>query len=196
MIRRPPRSTRTDTLFPYTTLFRSTAAHINAGVTLVNLEAVRNTDFSEEVDRYMESNRYTITLGDQQILNAAFYQRIKYLPVDWNVHGSMFDKNWRAKNLGISNRLEKEDVERAVRDPAIIHYTYKRKPWLAPDHPRSVEWLKCAAETSFFEQGYLDSLKPRVAKPKAVPKTMKRGPFLRINKTGGRSEEHTSELQP
>src|SRR3546814_8215038 len=27
MIRRPPRSTRTDTLFPYTTLFRSPAAH-------------------------------------------------------------------------------------------------------------------------------------------------------------------------
>src|SRR3546814_4473318 len=32
MIRRPPRSTRTDTLFPYTTLFRS--SH-NAGVTVV-----------------------------------------------------------------------------------------------------------------------------------------------------------------
>src|SRR3546814_11614563 len=28
MIRRPPRSTRTDTLFPYTTLFRSTGAVI------------------------------------------------------------------------------------------------------------------------------------------------------------------------
>src|SRR3546814_13775057 len=27
MIRRPPKSTRTDTLFPYTTLFRSKAAH-------------------------------------------------------------------------------------------------------------------------------------------------------------------------
>src|SRR3546814_11239257 len=27
MIRRPPRSTRTDTLFPYTTLFRSRYAH-------------------------------------------------------------------------------------------------------------------------------------------------------------------------
>src|SRR3546814_5035009 len=27
MIRRPPRSTRTDTLFPYTTLFRSEAGH-------------------------------------------------------------------------------------------------------------------------------------------------------------------------
>src|SRR3546814_13223091 len=28
MIRRPPRSTRTDTLFPYTTLFRSCISHI------------------------------------------------------------------------------------------------------------------------------------------------------------------------
>src|SRR3546814_15415603 len=28
MIRRPPRSTRTDTLFPYTTLFRARAAHL------------------------------------------------------------------------------------------------------------------------------------------------------------------------
>src|SRR3546814_18625472 len=29
MIRRPPRSTRTDTLFPYTTLFRSDRAHLD-----------------------------------------------------------------------------------------------------------------------------------------------------------------------
>src|SRR3546814_1704104 len=31
MIRRPPRSTRTDTLFPYTTLFRSNVEGIEAG---------------------------------------------------------------------------------------------------------------------------------------------------------------------
>src|SRR3546814_2571259 len=30
MIRRPPRSTRTDTLFPYTTLFRSSRQHVAA----------------------------------------------------------------------------------------------------------------------------------------------------------------------
>src|SRR3546814_3505696 len=39
MIRRPPRSTRTDTLFPYTTLFRS-AQRIN-GVTARNAQEVR-----------------------------------------------------------------------------------------------------------------------------------------------------------
>src|SRR3546814_17450404 len=32
MIRRPPRSTRTDTLFPYTTLFRSTFAKVLMGL--------------------------------------------------------------------------------------------------------------------------------------------------------------------
>src|SRR3546814_12783527 len=32
MIRRPPRSTRTDTLFPYTTLFRSPTSFTNAKI--------------------------------------------------------------------------------------------------------------------------------------------------------------------
>src|SRR3546814_14786709 len=39
MIRRPPRSTRTDTLFPYTTLFRS-AGHPGNGRTLTPSEAL------------------------------------------------------------------------------------------------------------------------------------------------------------
>src|SRR3546814_20915873 len=36
MIRRPPRSTRTDTLFPYTTLFRSTVLKIPAGANIAD----------------------------------------------------------------------------------------------------------------------------------------------------------------
>src|SRR3546814_8223001 len=35
MIRRPPRSTRTDTLFPYTTLFRSLATSLALGLALL-----------------------------------------------------------------------------------------------------------------------------------------------------------------
>src|SRR3546814_4379396 len=35
MIRRPPRSTRTDTLFPYTTLFRSGRAMLETGTIFV-----------------------------------------------------------------------------------------------------------------------------------------------------------------
>src|SRR3546814_9747060 len=53
MIRRPPRSTRTDTLFPYTTLFRSLAK---------NTQAPRVTDNvvdGEEIGRVVQ-------LGDQR----------------------------------------------------------------------------------------------------------------------------------
>src|SRR3546814_6637134 len=39
MLRRPPRSTRTDTLFPYTTLFRSTTAPSILLVSTQNTEA-------------------------------------------------------------------------------------------------------------------------------------------------------------
>src|SRR3546814_11590831 len=45
MIRRPPRSTRTDTLFPYTTLFRSignwSALHLLSRTTLASHAAVQ-----------------------------------------------------------------------------------------------------------------------------------------------------------
>src|SRR3546814_11325088 len=43
MIRRPPRSTRTDTLFPYTTLFRSSLAHPGV-VDLQDLDVVGVVD--------------------------------------------------------------------------------------------------------------------------------------------------------
>src|SRR3546814_4200493 len=41
MIRRPPRSTRTDTLFPYTTLFRSVPSDIPGGEDEIMLSIVR-----------------------------------------------------------------------------------------------------------------------------------------------------------
>src|SRR3546814_2211653 len=37
MIRRPPRSTRTDTLFPYTTLFRSLGETVGAGQAILRV---------------------------------------------------------------------------------------------------------------------------------------------------------------
>src|SRR3546814_1471571 len=41
MIRRPPRSTRTDTLFPYTTLFRSPERQARIGITRVDVDHPR-----------------------------------------------------------------------------------------------------------------------------------------------------------
>src|SRR3546814_14881906 len=49
MIRRPPRSTRTDTLFPYTTLFRSATG--GCGGRLTTAEIDDRANFLQELDR-------------------------------------------------------------------------------------------------------------------------------------------------
>src|SRR3546814_4515920 len=57
MIRRPPRSTRTDTLFPYTTLFRSPEERILAGkgLTRTTARASSATSRSEEHTSELQS---------------------------------------------------------------------------------------------------------------------------------------------
>src|SRR3546814_4371052 len=45
MIRRPPRSTRTDTLFPYTTLFRSIAPDSGIPANCTDLFGIEVTEF-------------------------------------------------------------------------------------------------------------------------------------------------------
>src|SRR3546814_12543568 len=57
MIRRPPRSTRTDTLFPYTTLFRSRHGKGPAKPSDVALEAERARLEKVERDRALERER-------------------------------------------------------------------------------------------------------------------------------------------
>src|SRR3546814_4435785 len=54
MIRRPPRSTRTDTLFPYTTLFRSECQRIGSGPQLRDQRQGRCGSF----ERRRFSNRF------------------------------------------------------------------------------------------------------------------------------------------
>lgn len=144
------------------------APHINAGVTLLDIEAIRKANFADRINRYLDSHRYLITLGDQQIINAVFHREIKYLPVEWNVHGSMFDRGWRRKNIGVSNSFTTSEIRRAVHNPAIIHFTFMRKPWISSEHPKTDEWFKYAKLTpafsgktlSFIQSNCLGKLSP------------------------------------
>src|SRR3546814_7381344 len=64
MIRRPPRSTRTDTLFPYTTLFRSSDGEHGflAGFAYGIFFAIAALPFGITVDRYNRRNLMTVEL--------------------------------------------------------------------------------------------------------------------------------------
>src|SRR3546814_8771382 len=48
MRRRPPRSTRTDTLFPYTTLFRSPEAFFGSADHVLDVDADRDVDMHRD----------------------------------------------------------------------------------------------------------------------------------------------------
>src|SRR3546814_4137902 len=60
MIRRPPRSTRTDTLFPYTTLFRSMMgqqSNASSGLAIQSLVEQGTTTLAEINDNYRMARR-------------------------------------------------------------------------------------------------------------------------------------------
>src|SRR3546814_17154062 len=68
MIRRPPRSTRTDTLFPYTTLFRSLRRLVRAGT-----ETCRPRPYRETITwrRNCQSSEEATLLGTHPEIGAA-----------------------------------------------------------------------------------------------------------------------------
>src|SRR3546814_8466950 len=83
MIRRPPRSTRTDTLFPYTTLFRSVAGVVNikTKTDVDGLELNFNTSvpFDGGGEQYRASAVWGKTFSRGHFLIAADYTHIKEL---------------------------------------------------------------------------------------------------------------------
>src|SRR3546814_17521733 len=74
MIRRPPRATRTDTLFPYTTLFRSERSFENGlGGELVKLWAGQAGEQDFALDAYVPAERHALV--EQALVT------LGYLPV-------------------------------------------------------------------------------------------------------------------
>src|SRR3546814_4035575 len=80
MIRRPPRSTRTDTLFPYTTLFRSEEEYGGAGMGylehMVAMEEISRASASVGLSYGAHSNLCV----NQIRLNGTAEQKRRYLP--------------------------------------------------------------------------------------------------------------------
>src|SRR3546814_12296153 len=62
MIRRPPISTRTDTRFPYTTLFRARTVGLRACLLLWVISTTTRAESVDQLDIVRNGDRYAITL--------------------------------------------------------------------------------------------------------------------------------------
>src|SRR3546814_1730147 len=85
MIRRPPRSTRTDTLFPYTTLFRSnttvtntTRVEIDTSTTVAGLNQLRQVLTTAERSRSMASTLMNAQRSEEHTSELQSLMRISY----------------------------------------------------------------------------------------------------------------------
>src|SRR3546814_8570432 len=100
MIRRPPRSTRTDTLFPYTTLFRSGRRKIGeqlvvAGTSFEQLSKEHQRPIYSALDQAPASNARPVVVADKMDVHAATLKALDilqkslkgyFLVVEWDAH--------------------------------------------------------------------------------------------------------------
>src|SRR3546814_1719771 len=95
MIRRPPRSTRTDTLFPYTTLFRSghalsittatirlPAASTSPNVGTKTVERSRSEEHTSELQSLMRISYAVFCLKKKKKKNTIQKHNHKYRPIN------------------------------------------------------------------------------------------------------------------
>src|SRR3546814_1473849 len=107
MIRRPPRSTRTDTLFPYTTLFRSAEAiEQAAGVGLDLVEVSPNAD--PPVCKFLDVGKFKYEA--QKKANAARKtqrtQEIKEIKMRPNIDDHDFDVKMKKRSEEHTSELQ------------------------------------------------------------------------------------------
>src|SRR3546814_19753916 len=87
MIRRPPRSTRTDTLFPYTTLFRSSSVVLGTAkvVDILEVDPIRLPDVGVDADTVV-AGRLIAAKQDRRVAIQATRDRNRQEQIDGRQH--------------------------------------------------------------------------------------------------------------
>lgn len=116
-------------------------SYFNAGVMLINLKRWREMDFTTLGKQYIIENSGKIVHHDQDVINALLNDRKQLISIRWNLMDFFL-----LTKPDIQKRRT-DDLNRAVKHPAIIHFTGSRKPWLHNcDSPFRKLYLKTAAE--------------------------------------------------
>jgi lipopolysaccharide biosynthesis glycosyltransferase len=117
-------------------------AYFNAGVLKVPLDRWRDERVAEQALTALR--RAPLRWGDQDALNVVAQGRWQEVPRRWNVQTD------DAQERSLSWALWRDDVEAAVSDPAVVHYTGTAKPWAGgADHPFGAEWFDTLSRTSW-----------------------------------------------
>src|SRR3546814_13723792 len=115
MIRRPPRSTRTDTLFPYTTLFRSADHRLLAATAGLVLQELGGLFFGRAADLADHDDRLGGFVGEEKLQHIDEVGAVHRIAADDDGSGLSTDRSGGLVDRLIGERARPaEDADRAL----------------------------------------------------------------------------------
>lgn len=167
----------------------SNSPYINAGVILFDMDALRKVNINVEIESYMKKYEKLINYADQDILNGMFKGKIGELNPKYDV--MTIDAVHTYEEIQMlrrpTNFYSKEQLEQAVSNPAIIHYTTNMlivRPWFNnTDHPFATEFRKYMA-LSVWENKELGLMMFTAKEAKVIEAIMKLPKFIAYKALG------------
>ena len=120
--------------------------YFNSGVLLLNMIKYRQKTLAQYID-ILKTYNEDIICQDQDLLNIAFKEDVKYLDLRWNTNTLLYTPNTYA-----DTSITLRESYRAKSNPAILHYTGFSKPWQFTNcHPEKLKYLKYLCYTKCYK---------------------------------------------
>lgn len=117
--------------------------YINSGVLLLNLKEMRKNDVYTKFTQLLNKEFSKL---DQDIINAVFYNKIMFLPPEYNFRFNYLE------HLIKSKIFTSEEIKRARFAPTVIHFLGIKKPWNSLQGNYFELWRKFGLSSPFSDE--------------------------------------------
>ena len=135
--------------------------YFNAGTLVIDMKLWRKNDYEEKLLKLMQERGDELKYLDQDALNIVFRNQWQKIPLQWNFQPGIW-RRAEKKQYGPEGTT-RADYEHALKNPAIIHFLARRKPWIyGCIHPLKKVYLE------YLKQSPWSELYPRPNSPREV----------------------------
>ncbi len=113
--------------------------YFNSGVLLINVKFWRENNCLNNFFEIVEKKQELLAQHDQDVLNIAFHNKKKWLPITYNFQNGFIYKHQKLWNEEVIGK----ELKVAKHDPIVVHFAAWDKPWrLECFHPYCKDWRK------------------------------------------------------